>query len=241
MNRPTAFNADTRIATTGDLLDVLDELLESKDDAWWDAFFADRARAVPFFVDRPDESLVDDFQREVLRPGRVLELGSGNGRNAIYMASRDCSVDAIDFSRAAIVWAKDRARDARRRIDFIHGSIFDVGIVPAAYDIVYDSGCFHHVPPHRRAAYVKVVSTALKPDGIFGMICFRPEGGSGLTDLQVYEQRTLGGGLGFTEESLHRIFDASFEIVAFRQMREVLPTDDVYGKDFLSVVRMRKR
>lgn len=31
------------------------------------------------------------------------------------------------------------------------------------------------------------------------MVCFRPEGGSGLSDDEVYERGTLGGGLGYTD------------------------------------------
>lgn len=73
------------------------------------------------------------------------------------------------------------------------------------------------------------------------MVCFRPEGGSGLTDLQVYQRRTLGGGLGFTEASLRQIFETCFDIVEFRRMHEMLPTDEKYGKDFLSAVRTIKR
>ncbi|GAC1590817.1 MAG: class I SAM-dependent methyltransferase [Candidatus Velthaea sp.] len=238
---PKVIGADARIRNVADLLNVLDKLLENRDDAWWDEFFADRARSVPFFVDWPDETLVSDFTNHALRPGRVLELGCGNGRNAIYMASVNCSVDAVDFSEAAIRWGMERAQAAKQQVHFIHGSIFELKIQPAAYDIIYDSGCFHHVLPHRREAYLKLVSTALKPEGILSLICFSPDGGSGLSDLQVYEQRTLGGGLGFSEESLRQIFGSCFELVDIRRMNEMLPTDRLYGKDFLSAVRMLKR
>src|SRR5579875_1376891 len=45
-------------------------------------------------------------------PGRVLELGCGHGRNAMYMASLGCGVDAVDFPARAIEWAKERAEQA---------------------------------------------------------------------------------------------------------------------------------
>jgi SAM-dependent methyltransferase len=240
VNRPAAFCADAPIRSMDDLLKMLDKLLESSDDAWWNSFFADRTKSCPFFVDWPDETLVSDFRRHAIRPGRVLELGCGNGRNAVYMASRGCSVDAVDFSEAAITWAKDRAQDAGQQVHYIHRSIFELDILPAAYDIIYDSGCFHHVAPHRREAYVKLISTALKPGGVLSMICFGPEGGSGLTDMQVYEQRTLGGGLGYSEESLHKIFESCLNIVEIRRMNEMLPSDKLFGKGFLWAVRMVK-
>ena len=234
---------ETPIHTNDDLLNLLDRLLEgtSVNEPWWDRFFADRTRAVPFFVDWPDETLVRDFDRAALRPGRVLELGCGNGRNAIFLASQNCSVDAVDFSEAAIAWGKDRSDAARCDVNFIRASIFELDIEPGSYDIVYDSGCFHHVAPHRRAAYLSLVSTALRPGGILSMICFTPEGGAGLTDLQVYEQRTLGGGLGFSEQTLRPIFEHDFELVEIRRMMEMHPANELYGKDFLQAVRLQRR
>lgn len=221
-----------------DLLKRLDERVRTGGDAWWNDFFADRARACPFFVDRPDETLVADFKREVLRPGRALELGCGNGRNAIYLASRGCSVDAVDFSEAAITWAMERTRTAGQAVRYTCASIFELEVAPATYDIVYDSGCFHHVPPHRRESYLKLVSSALKPGGALSLICFGPEDGSGLTDMQVYERRTLGGGLGYSEARLRTIFEPRFTIVEMRRMHEMLPSDESFGKDFLCAVRM---
>ena len=238
--RRAASQSDGTIRNTDDLLDMLDKLLENGSDAWWNDFFADRTRACPFFVDWPDESLAGDFGRQALRPGRVLELGCGNGRNAVYMASLGCSVDAVDFSQTAIEWGRDRARAAGREVRYVHESVLKIDIISATYDLVYDSGCFHHIAPHRRQAYVKLVSTALKPGGTFSMICFRPEGGSGLTDIQVYERRTLGGGLGYSESALLAIFGSCFRIVEIRPMKEVPPSDELFGKDFLWAVRMIK-
>jgi hypothetical protein len=96
------------------------------------------------------------------------------------------------------------------------------------------------VAPHRREAYVKLVFTALKPGGTLSLVCFCLEGGSGLTDEQVYEQRTLGGGLGYSEQSLRHIFEPWFNIVEMRRMNEMLPSDKLFGKDFLWAIRMLK-
>jgi len=38
-------------------------------------------------------------------------------------------------------------------------------------------------------------------------LCFRPEGGSGYTDQQVYERASLGGGLGYSEDRLRAMWD----------------------------------
>jgi SAM-dependent methyltransferase len=218
-----------------ELLGVLDEILADRDPRSWDTFFADRARPCPFFVDWPDENLVEWFDSGLLRPGRVLELGCGNGRDAAYLLGAGCRVDAIDMSSNAIAWAMERAPGA----NFQHCSIFAAQIDAGGYDLVYDSGCFHHLPPHRRRSYANLVTRALRPGGAYGLICFRPEGGSGLTDREVYEQWSLGGGLGYTEEQLRSLWDKPpFSVVTLRQMRSGL--SERFGRDFLWTMLARK-
>lgn len=234
----------SRIRSADELLSTLDRLLleTSSTSGWWNRFFTDRTRAVPFFVEWPDETLAGDFERDVLRAGHVLELGCGNGRNATYLAARGCTVDAIDFSEAAIAWAKGRAQNVGGPpVRYVCASLFDLEIEPASYDIVYDSGCFHHVAPHRREAYLTFVCNALKPGGVLSMICLTPDAGCRLTDLQVYEQRTLGGGFGYSEAELQQMFEPSFEIVESRRMNEMNSDAELYGKNILHAVRMRKR
>jgi SAM-dependent methyltransferase len=192
---------DRFVYATDDVLLMLDALLEGGD-ADWNECFADRSRPCPFFVEWPDENLVAWFGEGLLTPGRVLELGCGQGRNAAYLAGLGCGVDAT----------------------FTAGS----------YDLVYDSGCFHHLPPHRRQDYVELVHRALKHGGSYGLVCFRPEGGSGYTDQEVYEQASLGGGLGYSEGRLRALWDwAPFAPRALRQMRKTDGQGPCFGEDFL--------
>ena len=119
----------------------LDALLEDRGGGWWSAFFADRARdsANPclFLVDWPDESLVSWFREGLLAPGRVLELGCGNGRNAVHLASLGCTVDAVDFSERAAEWTRQRARSAGAAVTVQCCSIFDAAFPDRSYDLVY--------------------------------------------------------------------------------------------------------
>jgi SAM-dependent methyltransferase len=224
----------------------LDALLEDRGGGWWSAFFADRARdsanPCPFLVDWPDESLVTWFSQGLLAPGRVLELGCGNGRNAVHLASLGCTVDAVDFSERAVEWTQQRARSAGAAVTVQCCSIFDATFPDGSYDLVYDSGCFHHLPPHRRNDYVELVDRALKPGGSYGLACFRPEGGSGYTDQQVYERASLGGGLGYSESGLRAMWDlAPFRVRELRQMRETDIKDQCFGQGFLWVLLASKR
>ena len=117
---------------------------------------------------------------------------------------------------------------------FQHCSIFDARIAERSYDLVYDSGCFQHLAPHRRRDYVRLVSRALKPGGSYGLVCFQPEGGRGYTDQEVYEQGSLGGGLGYTERQLRDLWDSPpFSVRVLRQMAKAGEHGPYFGEDFL--------
>lgn len=48
----------------------------------------------------PNRFVAAEF--DTLPPGRALDLGAGEGRNAIWLASRGWQVTAVDFSEVAI-------------------------------------------------------------------------------------------------------------------------------------------
>jgi cyclopropane fatty-acyl-phospholipid synthase-like methyltransferase len=76
----------------------------------WNKFYAERERKVPFFVNSPDENLVKYFEEKKIKAGKVLELGCGPGRNAIYLSEIGCTVDAVDISQEALDWGAERGK-----------------------------------------------------------------------------------------------------------------------------------
>jgi SAM-dependent methyltransferase len=218
------------ISSYEDLLDMLDSLLREPTQ-FWDDFYSNREKGVPFFTNKPDENLVNYFDKELLNPGKVLELGCGPGRNAIYFAEKGCLVDAVDLSQESIQWATERAKEKNVHVNFIYNNIFDLQIEEGTYDIVYDSGCFHHIAPHRRMNYINLVKKALKPGGYFAITCFVQGGelgGADITDWEVYKLQSLKGGLGFTDAKLRVIF-RDFSEVEIRRMKEIKQSNKVFG------------
>lgn len=224
-----------------DLLTMLDSFLREPTE-FWDHFYADRGKKVPFFVHSPDENLVSYFERKLFKKGKVLELGCGPGRNAIYFAENGCSVDAVDLSHESLLWAKERAREKNVSVNFIKENIFDLDIEWGTYDIVYDSGCFHHIAPHRRMSYIHLVNKALKPNGFFAINCFVQGGelgGADISDWEVYRLRSLQGGLGYTEEKLRVIFK-DFKEIEMKRMKESEQPNMVFGKSGLLTALFQK-
>jgi SAM-dependent methyltransferase len=206
----------------------------------WDSFYEDHAKPCTFFGTSPDESLSGWVHGGLLRPGRAVELGCGNGRNAIFLARQGFSVEAVDYSKTAVDWASERIAEAGVVVTLRHQSVFDLQLEPATCDLIYDSGCFHHIPPHRRSQYVDLVVSALKPGGWFGLTCFRPEGGSGFADYDVYERRSIGGGLGYTEERLREVWSRGLQVRVVRQMTKPSTESGLFGENFLWVLLAQK-
>lgn len=198
------------VRSVEDVLRLLDGMFEAGADrwsdrggGWWDGFYADREREVPFFVAKPDENLATYLDRGLVAPGRALDLGSGPGRNAVFLAGRGFDVEAVDLSATAVAWGEERAREAGVAVAFHRGDAFDLvraephavradaGLVRdesdplragprpprgGPYDLVYDSGCFHHLPPHRRVSYLALLRAHVAPGGHFGLACFAAGG-----------------------------------------------------------------
>ncbi|GFE12880.1 methyltransferase [Streptomyces glebosus] len=240
---------DRDIRTMDDVLRLLDGLFAPEADrwtsegaAWWDGFYADRDRAVPFFVAKPDEHLVSYLERGLIAPGRALDLGCGPGRNALHLASLGFEVDAVDLSPAAVAWAEDRAREAGAQVAFHCGDAFGPAgdALSGPYDLIHDSGCFHHLPPHRRISYLALLDRLLAPGGHLVLTCFAAGGmGSELPDVEFYRQSRLHGGLAYSPESLRRIFSDLTE-VELRRMHDEPPESPYFGEAFLWTALFRR-
>ncbi|WP_409250860.1 class I SAM-dependent methyltransferase [Bacillus sp. SCS-153A] len=226
-----------------DVMDMLDGLLQEEKSFDWDTFYTDRNKGVPFFKDLPDENLVNYIEEGIIPNGKVLELGCGPGRNAIYLAEKGFTVDAVDSSQEGLSWAMERAKEKQVDINFVKENIFNLNPHEKEYDLVYDSGCFHHIAPHRRMDYIKLVEQALKPGGYFSLTTFvegGPLGGAEISDWDVYRLRSLKGGLGYSAEKLKTIFD-QFVPVEIRLMKDLPNSKEVFGVGGLRVALFQKK
>jgi SAM-dependent methyltransferase len=242
---------DRNIRSVDDVLTLLDGLFAPEADrwtadgaGWWDGFYADRDKPIPFFAAKPDENLVSYLDRGLVAPGRALDLGCGPGRNALQLAAAGYEVDAVDLSGTAITWARERAREAGAEgVTFHHGDAFALAGAELAgpYDLIHDSGCFHHLPPHRRISYLALVERTLAPGGHLSLTCFAAgKMGSEVPDADLYRQSALHGGLAYTEESLRWIF-ADLAEVELRPMHDEPPESTSFGEPFLWTALFRRR
>jgi SAM-dependent methyltransferase len=198
-------------------------LLEKKSQRW-EAAYTLRAQGLVECLQwespHPVRALVELFERPGFRPQRVLELGCGNGVNAVFMAGRGCQVTAVDISQTALKMARGKARLAKVEIEFVEGDIFELDPTRAPYDFIFDRGMFHHVQVFHFEDYEELVADRLVADGYFHLICHhvstRP---TVLLDcLCGFVGKLLGflsgtlveTGAGFTADELREIFSERF-------------------------------
>ena len=71
-----------------------------------------------------------------LPPGRALDLAAGEGRNAIWLASRGWKVTAIDFADVAVDRGRAWAERSGVQVDWIVADLTQHVPEPRAYDLV---------------------------------------------------------------------------------------------------------
>ncbi|CAH0201427.1 Ubiquinone/menaquinone biosynthesis C-methyltransferase UbiE [Arthrobacter sp. Bi26] len=102
-----------------------------------------------------------------LAPGRALDLGAGDGRNAVWLAGRGWHVTAMDFSAAALDIGRGRAF-AEGVTDLITWSVADVTTcapVRGSLDLVL--AAFLHLPGPDREGTIARTALGLAPGGLF--------------------------------------------------------------------------
>lgn len=129
----------------------------------------------PPWVGQARPELVELVESGVLQPSRAIDLGCGEGDNAIFLAQHGFQVTAVDFSPAAIAKAKTKARDAGVEVDFVIDDLTQLATVSGHFDLLVDYGTFDDLSTKDRAAYVDQVRSLAKLGAKFLLWCFEWE------------------------------------------------------------------
>ena len=124
----------------------------------WDERHAARE---PIESPEPDPTLVEEIGP--LAPGRALDLGAGDGRNAVWLAAHGWDVTAVDFSRVALERGRSLAERVGVEVDWVQQDLLAWTPPSRAFDLV----ClfFIHLPPAERRAVYARAAEGVAPDG----------------------------------------------------------------------------
>lgn len=98
-----------------------------------------------------------------LPPGRALDLATGEGRNAVWLARQGWRVTGVDFSDVALAKAAEIASRAGVDVDWVQADVVEYEPEPAAFDLVAIF-YLHLEAPERRRALARA-SSAVAPGG----------------------------------------------------------------------------
>lgn len=103
-----------------------------------------------------------------LRPGRALDLACGEGRNAVWLASRGWDVTAVDFSPVAIGRAEERGAREGLDVAFVCADLLEYEPERDAYDLVLV--LYLHLTADERRTVLRKAVEALAPGGTFLLV-----------------------------------------------------------------------
>lgn len=129
----------------------------------WDERYRDREL---LWGADPNRFLVPEV--DGLEPGRALDLACGEGRNAIWLATRGWDVTAVDFSAVALDRGRAIAERAGVTVDWHEADLLAYDPPAEGFDLV--ALVYLQVAAPQRQAVLATAAAALAPGGVLLVI-----------------------------------------------------------------------
>lgn len=152
-----------------------------------------------------------------LAPGRALDLGCGEGRNAVWLAKRGWSVTGVDFSDVALEKARRLAEAESVSARWVLSDLRTFEPEPGAYDL--SVLLYLHLPEPARRVVHAAAARALRAGGVAVLI------GHDLTNLTEGFGGPQEASVLFTPEQVAREFPGLTVVRAERVRRRVATGD----------------
>ena len=111
-----------------------------------------------------------------LAPGRALDVGSGEGADALWLAERGWRVTAVDISSVALDRAESHARErsaqVRERVTWLRADVTRWSPPEPPFDLV--TAQFMHMFPNPRARLFADLAAAVAPGGELLVVAHHP-------------------------------------------------------------------
>lgn len=128
------------------------------DSASWDRRYGGRELV---WTGEPNRFLV--AETATLAPGRAIDLGCGEGRNAVWLAERGWEAIGVDFSPVGLQKAAELAAARGVSVDWVVADLLDYRPDPRAFELVLIF--YLQVPAAERRPIVRAAAEAVAPAG----------------------------------------------------------------------------
>lgn len=207
-----------------------DELREALTEEFWNAKYEASRRV---WSGNPNQRLVE--QAGDLTPGRALDVGCGEGADAIWLAKRGWDVTAVDVSTVALDRTAEHAIEEGVD-DHIEVGVHDVmadspHLKRHAYDLV--TVHFLHVPRQDFDRVYRHIAGAVAPGGRLLVVAHHPD------DVETGARPSHGPGLLFPPEQLLDALGEEWQVEVADTLTREQQTEDGPMQVRDTVVRLR--
>lgn len=194
----------------------------------WDAKYADLVYAYGI---GPNKFLKEVINNKKIT-GDILFAAEGEGRNAVFAASKGLNATAFDISTEGKKKALQLAKHRKVEIDYQVGDLLELPLLNKKYDCA--AFIYAHFPPDLLSKYHKIIGDLIKPGGLVILEGFCKE------HLAYREYDSAVGGpnkleLLFDKDSIRDDF-SDFEILQLKEV-EVELSEGVFHNGIGKVVR----
>jgi SAM-dependent methyltransferase len=127
----------------------------------WDARYSERAGTM--WSGRPNGRLVSEVAD--LAPGRALDVGCGEGADAIWLARRGWTVTGIDISDVAVRRAREAGELAGATVEWLSGDALRTPFPARSFELV--SLQYPALPKAAGEAAVRTLLETVRAGGLF--------------------------------------------------------------------------
>jgi len=89
-----------------------------------------------------------------VKPLSVLDIGCGEGKDAVFLARNGYKVTAFDMAEAGLEKGRELAEKNSTHVDFFKADVNDFELTED-YDVIFCSGVFHYINPKKRKEVVE--------------------------------------------------------------------------------------
>lgn len=149
--------------------------MTKNDKSSWEAIYKERSlEEIPWHSEKPAEYLVELLQKKEVKVGFALDVCSGAGTNATYLAKKGFDVTGVDISQTATKHAEHRAKreGVSKKCRFFSGDLTKMNLSKERFDFIFDRGCYHHISEDDKPRFVRTINESLKKGGKYFSSCF---------------------------------------------------------------------
>lgn len=142
----------------------------------------------PFDIGEPQPVVVALADSGALG-GEVLDIGCGPGNNAVFLVECGYRVTGIDWARAALRIARQRAQEHGVAVEFVHADATTLQGVPQRFNAVLDSALYICLSDAQRSAYAAALHRVTMPGAQLHLFCLADTDSPGIGQHQMAVSR----------------------------------------------------